>query len=209
MLINESFVAYNFNCPIQREGTWGLLKVTGVTYTVKLVISRKWRKTLTSLQPATNRNCYPAYRVESFLMTLSDFRGHSPTEQVFSKSISCTVFDKTWQGAADGPSRSTAERLVVCLLHMIWWTIWWTILTCAQKLHYTEKLRVDKFACDAITHRQPVLRSRIRGVLNASSFGIARQVVAWTAWSTPHLTAVPLPKLSRFCPGMTRREQTD
>jgi len=49
-----------------------------VTYTVKVVVSKKWRETDTLLLLTTNRKCHMAYLFVPFPMTLDDVEGHSP-----------------------------------------------------------------------------------------------------------------------------------
>jgi len=48
------------------------------TYTVKLVVSKKWREIDTLLLHTTNRKYHMAYLFVPFPMTLDDFEGHSP-----------------------------------------------------------------------------------------------------------------------------------
>jgi len=49
-----------------------------VTYTVKLVVSKKRREIDTLLLHTTNRKYHMAYLFVPFPMTLDDFEGHSP-----------------------------------------------------------------------------------------------------------------------------------
>ena len=46
-----------------------------VTYTVKVVVSQKWRKIDTLLLHTTNSKCHMAYRFVPFPMTLIDLEG--------------------------------------------------------------------------------------------------------------------------------------
>ena len=55
-----------------------LSPLQAVTYTVKLVIWKKWLEIGTLLLHATNRNYYRAYQFVPFPMTLDDLEGHSP-----------------------------------------------------------------------------------------------------------------------------------
>ena len=48
-----------------------------VTYTVKVVVSKKWRKIDTLLLHTTNRKYRMAYLFVPFPMTLDDSEGHS------------------------------------------------------------------------------------------------------------------------------------
>jgi len=52
--------------------------LTWITYTVKVVISRKRCNIETFLLQTTNRKWYMAYRIATIPMTLSDLQGHAP-----------------------------------------------------------------------------------------------------------------------------------
>jgi len=49
-----------------------------VTYSVKVVVSKKWREIDTLLLHTTNRKYHMAYLFLPFPMTLDDLVGHSP-----------------------------------------------------------------------------------------------------------------------------------
>ena len=49
-----------------------------VTYTVKVVVSKKWREIDTLLLHTTNRKYHIAYLFVPFPMTLENLEGHSP-----------------------------------------------------------------------------------------------------------------------------------
>jgi len=49
-----------------------------VTYTVKVLVSKKWREIGTLLLHTTNRKYHIAYLFVPFPMTLKNFEGHSP-----------------------------------------------------------------------------------------------------------------------------------
>ena len=49
-----------------------------ITYTVKVVVSKKWSEIDTLLLHTTNRKYHMAYPFVQFPMTLDDLEGHSP-----------------------------------------------------------------------------------------------------------------------------------
>jgi len=49
-----------------------------VTYTLKVVVAKKWRELDTLLLHATNGKYHMAYLFVPFPMTLDDLEGHSP-----------------------------------------------------------------------------------------------------------------------------------
>ena len=79
-----------------------------VTYTVKVVVSKKWSEIDTLLQHTTNRQYHMAYLFVPFPMTLDNIEGHSPNAgliQCKSTTI-CATFSTV--------STDTARRAVRC-----------------------------------------------------------------------------------------------
>jgi len=97
--------------------TRGPLKVTGIMYTVKVVISRKRCMIATCHYVATNdKKWCTAYRIASFPITLSDFQGHEPNASLLrcDFSYSCAAVDKISTDIARRAVPATAELLVIC-----------------------------------------------------------------------------------------------
>jgi len=76
-----------------------------VTYTVNVVISRKWGKNETMLLRTTNKKSFMAYPILPFSVTLSDLQGESHIVSLCKWDFSCSR-------ASRGPS-ATAKLLVL------------------------------------------------------------------------------------------------
>jgi len=87
-----------------------LRSLQAVTYTVKLIVSKKWCKIDTLLLHATNRKYHMAYRFVPFLMTLNNLEGHWPVAGL-NKCNSRNIFVTFRTVSTDGPS-VIAELLV-------------------------------------------------------------------------------------------------
>jgi len=68
--------------------------IQAVTYTVKVVVSKKWRKTDTLLLHTTNRKYHMAYLFVPFPMTLDDLEGHLPNAGLIKCNLTniCATF---------------------------------------------------------------------------------------------------------------------
>jgi len=88
-----------------------------VRYTVKVVVSKKWREIDTLLLHTTNRKYHIAYLFVPFPMTLENLEGHSPNAGLIKCNSTniCATFSTvlTEHGASRGPS-AIAELLVSC-----------------------------------------------------------------------------------------------
>jgi len=72
------YTVFNRNCFPKMTDFSSLGALQAVTYTVKVVLSKKWRETNTLLLHTTNRKYHMAYLFVSFPMTLHDLEGHTP-----------------------------------------------------------------------------------------------------------------------------------
>ena len=72
------YVAFNRNCFSKIKDFSRLCVLQAVTYTVKVVVSMKWREIDTLLPHTTNRKYYITNLFVSFPMTLENLEGHSP-----------------------------------------------------------------------------------------------------------------------------------
>jgi len=71
---------YNIKYSVDHEE---LLKVTSSEETVKVVISGKRRKILTTLLQSTNRKSYTVYKLAPFPTTLRGIQDHSPIASAY------------------------------------------------------------------------------------------------------------------------------
>ena len=71
-------MVFNRNCfPKMTDFSW-LGALQAVTYTLKVVVSKKWHEIDTLLLHTTNKKYHMAYLFVPFPMTLDDPEGHSP-----------------------------------------------------------------------------------------------------------------------------------
>ena len=70
-------IVFNRNCFPKMTDFSRLGALQAVTYTVKVVVSKKWREIYTLLLHATNRKYHMVYLFVPFPMTLDDLEGHS------------------------------------------------------------------------------------------------------------------------------------
>ena len=70
-------MVFNRNCFPKMKDFSRLGDLQAVTYTVKVVVSKKWCKIDTLLLQTTNRKRHMAYPFVSFSMTLDDLQGYS------------------------------------------------------------------------------------------------------------------------------------
>jgi len=71
-------MVFNHNCFPKVKDFSRLGALQAVAYTVKVVVSKKWREIDTLLLHTTNRKYHVAYLFMLFPMTLDDLEGHSP-----------------------------------------------------------------------------------------------------------------------------------
>jgi len=71
-------MVFNRNCFPKMTDFSRLGALQAVTYTLNVVVSKKWREIDKLLLHATNRKCHMAYLFVPFPMTLDDLEGHSP-----------------------------------------------------------------------------------------------------------------------------------
>jgi len=71
-------MVFNHNCFLKVKDFSRLGALQAVTFTVKVVVSKKWRELETLLLHTTNRKYHVAYLFMLFPMTLDDLKGHSP-----------------------------------------------------------------------------------------------------------------------------------
>jgi len=66
-------------------------RLQAVMYTVKVVVSKKWREIDTLLLHTTNRKYHMAYLVVPFSMTLDDLEGHSHNAGLIKRNFRRTL----------------------------------------------------------------------------------------------------------------------
>jgi len=71
-------VVFNRNCFSKMTDFSWLGALQAVTYTLKVVVSKKWREIDTLLLYTTNRKYHMACLFVPFSVTLDDLEGHSP-----------------------------------------------------------------------------------------------------------------------------------
>ena len=71
-------MVFSRNCFPKMTDFSRLDALQAVTYTLKVVVAKKWRELDTLLLHATNGKYHMAYLFVPFSMTLDDLEGHSP-----------------------------------------------------------------------------------------------------------------------------------
>ena len=72
------YMVFNRNCFPKMKDFSMVGALQAVTYTVKVVVPKKWPEIVTLLLHTTNRKYHIAYLFMLFPMTLDDLEGHSP-----------------------------------------------------------------------------------------------------------------------------------
>jgi len=86
-------MVFNRNCYPKWQTFQLLGALQAVTYTLKVVISKKWRE-IDTLLHTTNRKYNMAYLFVPFLMTLDDLECHSPNAGLIKCNLTnCTTFN--------------------------------------------------------------------------------------------------------------------
>jgi len=87
-------MVFHHNCFPKMTDFSRLGTIQGVTYTLKVVVSKKWRKIDTLLLHTTNRKYDMAYLFMPFPMTFDDLEGHSPNAGLIECNLTnnCATF---------------------------------------------------------------------------------------------------------------------
>ena len=105
------------------NGCWSPLQA--VTYTLKVVVSKKWCKIDTLLLHTTNRKYHMAYRFVPVSMTLVNLERHLPVAGLinsmqFNERLCDFLHGFNWDGTSRGPS-AIVERLVYLSNRIMYW----------------------------------------------------------------------------------------
>ena len=109
-------MAFNRNCFPKMTDFSRLGALRAVTYTLKVVVSKKWREIDTLLLHTTNRKYHMAYLFVPFPMNLDDLESYSPNAGLIKCNSTniCAIFSTVFtvsDGVSRGPS-AIAELLV-------------------------------------------------------------------------------------------------
>jgi len=106
----------NRNCFPKMTDFLRLGALQAVTYTLKVVVSKKWREIDTLLLHSTNRKYHMAYLFVPFPMTLDDFEGHSLNAGLieFNPTNTCATFITVLTDTARRAVPRRAEPLRLC-----------------------------------------------------------------------------------------------